>query len=87
MGQIEILELTVDGCMQADLWQFYLEPSLYGQEVYTVGGSRGSGRAYYVPLLSGFQLFCNMKALKPTDEKDADDFLEVGGLIEPIPVS
>lgn len=46
--------------LQADLWHFYMEPSLYGQEVYTVGSSRGPGRAYYVPLLSGLQLFCNM---------------------------
>ncbi len=46
--------------LQLDVWQFYLEPSLYGREVPTAGGSRGPGRAYYVPMLSGMQLFRSM---------------------------
>ena len=46
--------------LQLDVWQFYLEPSLYGREVPTAGGARGPGRAYYVPMLSGMQLFRSM---------------------------
>ncbi len=54
--------------VQADLWQFYLEPSLYGREVPTAGGARGPGRAYYVPMLSGLQLFRSM-----ANQDEADD--------------
>ncbi|KAL0053045.1 hypothetical protein WJX82_000107 [Trebouxia sp. C0006] len=39
-----------------DLWQWYLEPSLYGTEVLTMGGSRGPSVSYYVPYLSAMQL-------------------------------
>ena len=66
---------------QADLWQFYLEPSLYGREVPTAGGARGPGRAYYVPMLSGLQLF---RSMANQDEADAaavqgSDFFQVRG--------
>ena len=42
--------------LQGDLWQWYLEPSLYGTEVLTMGGSRGPSVSYYVPYLSAMQL-------------------------------
>lgn len=45
---------------QADLWAFYLEASVYGQEVFTCGGARGPAHAYFVPLLSGLQLFASV---------------------------
>jgi hypothetical protein len=30
---------------QGDLWAFYTEASVYGQEVFTCGGARGCGSA------------------------------------------
>lgn len=42
--------------MQGHLWQWYLEPSLYGTEIVTLGGSRGPSVSYYVPYLSAMQL-------------------------------
>ncbi|KAL3150524.1 hypothetical protein ABBQ32_000341 [Trebouxia sp. C0010 RCD-2024] len=41
---------------QGHLWQWYLEPSLYGTEIVTLGGSRGPSISYYVPYLSAMQL-------------------------------
>lgn len=38
------------------MWQWYLEPSLYGTEIVTLGGSRGPSVSYYVPYLSAMQL-------------------------------
>eukprot|EP01025_Chloroclados_australasicus_P000110 TRINITY_DN10051_c0_g1_i8.p2 TRINITY_DN10051_c0_g1~~TRINITY_DN10051_c0_g1_i8.p2 ORF type:complete len:146 (-),score=8.19 TRINITY_DN10051_c0_g1_i8:100-537(-) len=40
-----------------DLWKFYEAPSYYGQEIFTLGGSRGPSEAYYLPYLSAIQLF------------------------------
>ncbi len=40
-----------------DVWRFYQEPSLYGREVYTLGGTRGPSWSYFVPYLSAMQLF------------------------------
>jgi hypothetical protein len=48
----------------ADVWRFYQEPSLYGREVYTLGGTRGPSWSYFVPYLSAVQLFV------PTGPKD-----------------
>eukprot|EP00798_Chlamydomonas_sp_ICE-L_P015679 gene15679-21784_t len=45
-----------DLCLD-DVWRFYLEPSIYGREVYTLGGSRGPSLCYFVPYLSAIQLF------------------------------
>jgi hypothetical protein len=75
--------------LQSDLWQFYLEPSLYGQEVFTVGGSRGPGRAYYVPLLSGLQLFCNMQSSEEATAAAAEgsELFQVSALPELAPVA
>lgn len=39
-----------------DVWRFYLEPSLYGREVYTLGGMRGPSLCYFVPYLSAIQV-------------------------------
>lgn len=47
-----IRSLTLD-----DIWKFYHEPSLYGREVWTLGGQRGPSHAYFVPYLSAMQLF------------------------------
>ncbi|GLI71568.1 hypothetical protein VaNZ11_016824 [Volvox africanus] len=47
-----------------DLWNFYFEPSLYGREVFTLGGHRGASNSYFVPYLSAIQIFT--RAL-PTD--------------------
>ena len=47
-----ITDLTLD-----DVWSFYSEPSLYGREVYTLGGVRGPSLCYFVPYLSAMQLF------------------------------
>ena len=44
-------------CEQAPLWGFYEEASVFGKEVHTTGGSRGSSRAFFVPSLSAMQLF------------------------------
>lgn len=43
--------------MQADLWAQYDEASVYGREVLTLGGRRRPAHAYFVPLLSGMQLW------------------------------
>jgi len=43
-------------CLE-DVWRFYMEPSLYGREVYTLGGARGPSLCYFVPYLSAMQLF------------------------------
>ena len=43
--------------MQAQLWSFYDEASVFGKEVHTTGGSRGPSRAFFVPSLSAMQLF------------------------------
>lgn len=43
--------------LQGDLWQFYDVPSLFGQEVVTLGGPRGPAASYYLPYLSAVQLF------------------------------
>lgn len=40
-----------------DIWKFYLEPSVYGQEVATLSGQRGPSTAYFVPYLSAVQLY------------------------------
>lgn len=47
---------------QADVWEFFHQPGLYGQEVVTEGGRRGPARAYYLPSLSAMQLFLPAKA-------------------------
>lgn len=52
--------LSMFACLQGDLWQWYLEPSLYGTEVVTLGGSRGPSVSYYVPYLSAMQLLLPM---------------------------
>ncbi|KAL6753153.1 hypothetical protein V8C86DRAFT_2733645 [Haematococcus lacustris] len=44
--------LTLDA-----VWRFYAEPSVYGREVYTLGGARGPSLCYFVPYLSAIQLF------------------------------
>ncbi|KAK9848493.1 hypothetical protein WJX84_003196 [Apatococcus fuscideae] len=41
----------------ADVWEFFRQPSLYGQEVMTLGGKRGLSQAYYLPSMSAMQLF------------------------------
>jgi hypothetical protein len=46
-----------DWPMQSDLWSFFEDASMYGREVYTLGGSRGPSLAYFVPSLSAMQLF------------------------------
>jgi Protein of unknown function (DUF789) len=43
--------------LQADIWNWYEEASLYGREIFTLGGTRGASLSYYVPFLSGMQLF------------------------------
>lgn len=43
--------------LQADVWRFYTGPSLFGQEVVTLGGPRGPAASYYLPYLSAVQLF------------------------------
>ncbi len=43
--------------VQSDVWSFYDEASIYGKEVFTMGGGRGPSLAYYVPSLSAMQLF------------------------------
>lgn len=48
--------------MQGDIWKWFLEPSLYGTEVLTLGGSRGPSVSYYVPYLSAVQLLLPVPA-------------------------
>ncbi|GAB4817490.1 hypothetical protein N2152v2_004536 [Parachlorella kessleri] len=43
----------------ADVWRFYEVPSMFGQEVVTLGGPRGPAASYYLPYLSAVQLFCS----------------------------
>jgi hypothetical protein len=47
--------------VQSDVWSFYDEASIYGKEVFTMGGGRGPSLAYYVPSLSAMQLFVPMR--------------------------
>ncbi len=54
--------------MQGDLWEFYREASLYGQEVFTCGGARGPAHAYFVPLLSGLQLYVGVPPGEVADQ-------------------
>ena len=44
-------------CWQAHLWSFYGDASVFGKGIYTIGGSRGPSRAFFVPSLSAMQLF------------------------------
>ena len=53
------------GTMQGDVWNWFLEPSLYGTDILTLGGSRGPSVSYYVPYLSAMQL------LLPVPEPDS----------------
>jgi len=62
--------------LQADLWAFYLEASVYGQEVFTCGGARGPAHAYFVPLLSGLQLFASVP---PGESGEVPDPPPAGG--------
>ena len=48
--------------LQADVWEFFRKPSLYGQEILTQGGKRGPSRAFYLPSLSAMQLFLPAEA-------------------------
>ncbi|KAG1656982.1 hypothetical protein FOA52_007667 [Chlamydomonas sp. UWO 241] len=41
----------------SDVWAFYQEHSAYGREVQTLGGARGQSTCYFLPYLSGMQLF------------------------------
>ena len=42
--------------VQADVWQWYEEPSAYGQGIQLPSGSRGHNSAFYLPHLSAVQL-------------------------------
>eukprot|EP01026_Neomeris_dumetosa_P039549 TRINITY_DN3249_c0_g1_i13.p1 TRINITY_DN3249_c0_g1~~TRINITY_DN3249_c0_g1_i13.p1 ORF type:complete len:744 (+),score=83.39 TRINITY_DN3249_c0_g1_i13:96-2327(+) len=60
MPSIEIDRSSQDSISNirlADLWKFYEQPSYYGREIFSLGGSRGPSQAYYVPFLSAIQLF------------------------------
>ena len=65
--------------MQGDLWQWYLEPSLYGTEVLTLGGSRGPSVSYYVPYLSAMQLLLPLPSIgaAPSQHSGAPSHLGV----------
>ena len=63
------LHLTVLFKLQGDLWQWFLEPSLYGTDVLTLGGSRGPSVSYYVPYLSAMQLLLPVPS--PPQEQSA----------------
>lgn len=54
--------------MQGDVWQWFLEPSLYGTEVLTLGGSRGPSVSYYVPYLSAMQLLLPVPLSQPSQQ-------------------
>ena len=59
------------GAMQGDLWKWFLEPSLYGTEVLTLGGSRGPSVSYYVPYLSAVQLLLPVPAPQTAPQQPA----------------
>ena len=50
------------------MWQWFLEPSLYGTEVLTLGGSRGPSVSYYVPYLSAMQLLLPVASSQPSQQ-------------------
>ena len=54
-----------------DVWRFYSEPSLYGREVYTLGGQRGPSLCYFVPYLSAIQLFTPAAGPEDADPEGA----------------
>eukprot|EP00873_Tetraselmis_striata_P034540 jgi/Tetstr1/454804/TSEL_041684.t1 len=39
------------------VWDWFNEPSVFGQGVYTMGGTRGASMSYYVPFISAIRLF------------------------------
>jgi len=50
--QAALGEITLE-----DVWRFYLEPSMFGREVMASTGELGETQCYFVPYLSGMQLF------------------------------
>lgn len=58
--------------VQGDLWQWFLEPSLYGTDVLTLGGSRGPSVSYYVPYLSAMQLLVPFLPASPQQPGASD---------------
>lgn len=56
----------IGGILQAHLWSFYEEASVFGKEVHTTGGSRGPSRAFFVPSLSAMQLFVYADSSTPS---------------------
>lgn len=61
--------------MQGDVWQWFLEPSLYGTEVLTLGGSRGPSVSYYVPYLSAMQLLLPVPLSQPSQQPGTTSML------------
>ncbi|KAG1679484.1 hypothetical protein FOA52_011083 [Chlamydomonas sp. UWO 241] len=49
-------EALADLCVDS-VWRFFEDHSVYGREVYTLGGARGPSMCYFVPYLSAIQLF------------------------------
>ncbi|CAD7702911.1 unnamed protein product [Ostreobium quekettii] len=59
------VEKALEDLKLADVWQFYYEPSMFGREVYILGGTRGPSMAYFLPYLSAVQIF--LPSDGPTD--------------------
>eukprot|EP00879_Flechtneria_rotunda_P001789 GHRR01001953.1.p1 GENE.GHRR01001953.1~~GHRR01001953.1.p1 ORF type:complete len:1439 (+),score=728.57 GHRR01001953.1:990-5306(+) len=51
------LQQVLEGLTLKSVWHLFMEPSLWGTPVATLGGPRGPSTAYYVPYMSAMQLF------------------------------
>lgn len=62
-GRIEIRVCRISyrelflGLLQGDVWNFYMNASIFGLEIPTRQGPRSSTSAIYIPLLSGCRIF------------------------------
>ena len=74
------------GLWQGDLWQWYLEPSLYGTEIVTLGGSRGPSVSYYVPYLSAMQLLLPLPPEAPASHTPQQQLSVPSSTIAPPPM-
>lgn len=57
----------------ADVWGAFLDASLVGSPVATLGGSRGPSTAYFVPYLSAMQVFVEPQGGRQQHPGDAQD--------------
>lgn len=59
------LQQVLESLTLKSVWDLFLEPSLWGTPVTTMGGPRGTSTAYYVPFMSAMQLFTTVADVGP----------------------